>query len=643
MEAIKLYKDSYKITKASSFQKRAFDYCLAHNEDDVYEMIAFDTETTSLAFNMPSILHVNKTDVLCHTAKIFGISLCFPYKKCLMLVWGRLGTKLYSECVRLLENSKNKVAHRIQYDKRVCLANGIKLSGNLHCTLTQARIHWNTRQKVDLKTLTSAVCPELNDYENELKAIIRNIRSSYTRAGYDRNYSNFSFIPDEVISKYAMVDSFICWLLNLELMPKIKKYHLDVYTRELAVISEVIKTEDRGVKFDIREAKTQIKIFEKRRIVLDKKLIKLAGKDFNANSPKQLLQVLLNDINIPQNLLTKKGKVTTAADVLEKAVNKLENPKALKFMITLLNLRSHNKILGTYLKPLLYRAKFNNGIVYCNFNSADTRTGRMSSNGPNLENIPRPKSGKEGHNPIRKCFICRYGYTNFYFDYSQVEMWLFALQANEKVMLKALINGEDVHSATAIEMLGKAALDKDGNVKPEERQNCKAINFGIIYGMGNNGLAEKLQIPTIEAIGLRRTYLEKFPAIQEFVSKCKHNIAVNGCVKDIFGKTYNIEYMKAHKAVNAVVQGACAQIFKEGILNISKKSMLKKCNTLIYAHDEIIIEVPNILSADFINICRCIVKCMISIPQLIDRGIVLKVDVKKSDKSWEDKEDFKIE
>ena len=654
MKSIDLYNEAPKITEVSNFQRGLFDEtlhtCTKKQRDRVFGMVAFDTETTGLTFGAPSYLHLDNMDVLVHDIKVFGISLAIPTKDGLALIWGRYGTPLFEACCKFLEHDFPKVGHNVRYDYRVMRRNGFKVGGELNCTLTMARVFWNRRKRVALDKLVGFVFPEMDGYESELKAVLRNLRSSHTRAGYPKDYVNYSFIPDDIISKYAMLDVFVTWLLNLYFMPHMLDEYKELYDRERRVIPVIADIEDRGVPFNRRRASKESKRLLKRVPTIERKLFKEAGCVFNPNSPKQLLGVLLSNLKIPKSYLTEKGKLTTKKEVLEKAVEKLDKRKNLKvFVQQLLDLRSINKIVGTYLNPLYMRANDNAGIVYCNINPADSRTGRMTSTNPNLQNVPRPVSIEQKHNPVRKCFTCRPGFCNLFFDYKQMEMWLTAITTGETRMLEFLQSGQDIHTATAILVLGEEeALDKNGIIYPHHRQLYKHANFAIIYGMGTPGFAEWMRITKMYAHEVRTAYFEAYPEILAFVDECKHELQTKGYVEDLFGKRYSLNPRDAYKAINALVQGGCAQIFKTGLLKIdryiSKHTGVfryRKPGMLLPIHDEMWMQYP-LDRMEYLSVFVNKIKdCMEQIPQLEAIGIPrLPVDVKISYTDWESKEKY---
>lgn len=645
------HQNALRIIKTGYVQRQVFRHWTEHNRDPVYEALGFDTETTGVTFGVPSILHYGNTDVKVNNVTAFGISLAIPYRNRMALVWGRLGTPLFDECAKLLAVKGPKVAHNSRYDMRVCKTNNIKLRGPVHCTLTEARIHWNSRMQFGLKELTPTVCPELTGYDEVLKRMLTNYKSSYTRSGYPKGYVNYSFLPDEDIREYAMTDSFLCWMLNMILMPKMIEIHKNVYRRERKIIGIVMNIEERGLPFDRINARKEIAALDRKEAVINKRLLRMAGKPFKPLSPKQLLPILL-DMGISKKLLTKRvkgeNKLTTEKKTLEEASLKIDSEKTKKFIKTILQLRSYHKLNNTYMKPLYIKASYNNGIVYGNINPTDTRTGRMAHSGPNLGNIPRPKTGFEKTNPVRRCFVCRHGFENFFADYSQMEMWVFALSAGEKKMLGNLQGGLDIHAQTAIDVIGNEAFLSDGVMDPLKRHHFKQVNFAIIYGMGFKALAVMLDVTEMEAHDMRRDYLATYPRIVEYMAELKHQLIAQGYVEDMFGRRYNIDPRKAYKAVNAIVQGSCAQILKIALIKISKYfKTLESYNGLdasviLLIHDEIMYELaksmPYFMKKEIIKKVEYL---MGDIPQLIKRGIRLKVDTKHSITSWEAKREFK--
>ncbi len=646
-----LYDSALKITEAGERQREIFERWKRRGKDTVYGALGFDTETTSLKFGMPSTLHLgSNTDIVVPDVRVFGISLAIRHKETLALFWGRTGTRLFDECCSLLLCNGPKVAHNAKYDLRALGLIGVDVQPEVNCTLTAARIHWNRKRKVDLNTLTGTVVPDMYGYDDELKGVLRNLRSSYTRNGYPKNYVNYSFIPDEVIAGYAMKDVFITWILNVLLMPHMMREHRIVYRRERSIIQVIKDVERGGMQFDRRRAKKEMHKVRRFSLKLENKLFDIVGDTFNPGSPAQVL-IELRNLKVPKKLLMLNDKLSSQKDVLEKAITKLpKKSKSIKFIKTILSLRSQSKIINTYLMPLTDQANHNNGLVFTNINPTDTRTGRMSSSGPSLHTIPRPNSGYGKYSPVRKCFICTPGCENFFLDYSQMEMWLFAILSGEANMLKTLMSGGDIHTQTAIDVLGKEAYIAQRisrGIDQTKRQDMKAVNFGIIYGMGFKALAKKLEKPEAEGYFLRNAYLDTYPRIVEFMDENKRKLLKYGYVSDIFGRRYNIDPRESYKATNALVQGSCAQILKIAILAIKQdilsRRRYERARLVMPIHDELIFELRRKWMRETkVKFLLEAKDRMENVRQLTDRGIILKVGVKSSRGSWEDKKSFSL-
>jgi len=538
MQPIDLYNNAIYIDSWNLIAKKAFNYwCNKKHKSPIYDTLCFDTETTGIVFGEGAYFKANdKTVIKVQDVFAFNISLCFLYKDRLALVSAECGTELFEQVKYLLSKRGPKVAHNSRFDLKVGIVNNFPIKEPVNCTLTAARIIWNRRKSFGLKALTHLVCPELDGYDAELKKTLTNIKSSHTRAGYPKDYCNYSFIPRDTLNKYACIDVFITWLLNLNLMPEIYKKHKEVYFRERKIISIVKNTELSGVKIDRKQARLEI-VKLKRGIPKDIDLLhKLAGQMFNHRSNKILPQIFLNNLKAPKKFLTKvdKGevKISTDKEHLMKLYNFTKSKKIKLFIDTLKDLRAKEKLLNTYLKPLLLRAKNNRGIVCCEINPTDTVTGRMASKAPNLQNIPRPTTNIKnagGNNPVRKIFVPRAGYINSYTDYSQMEIWLTAITCKEPKLIAPLTSGADIHATVAIQLFGERAFDDNGeeytvliddellNIKinKTKRTQCKKVNFGIIYGMGFRLLAAQIGVTLMEAHEIIQDYFEAYPCIKE--------------------------------------------------------------------------------------------------------------------------------
>jgi len=407
-----------------------------------------------------------------------------------------------------------------------------------------------------------------------------------------------------------------------------------LYAREKKVFHIINKVEARGLAFDTVKAKRKRKLINCKITRLKSQMKVMLDHEVNFNSPPQVLKALLS-IGVPEKLLLKKGKLTTGEKVVQAALRRIKRKQPAKFVKLLMNYRSHCKVSNTYLEPRIKRAEQNNGTLYCSVNPTDTRTGRMAS--PD-HNIPEPTVRRTGRtNPVRECFICRDGFHNYYFDYVQMEMAKFGLLANEERILKGYKRGEDIHRTMAEYIFGKGCSDFQRNV-------TKNISFGIIYGMGIKAMAVLYEMDYEEAKEFYNIYMEEFPSIRAFQEECKQRLQLDGYVRDYFGKIYHLSPHEAYKAVNALVQGSCAQTFKVALINIDKFLTNYPVETyiLLPIHDEFMIESriwrQKTREKQFI---KKISNLMVDIEQLDDYDFKLRVDVAKSKTSWAEKERIK--
>jgi len=418
----------------------------------------------------------------------------------------------------------------------------------------------------------------------------------------------------------------------------------EVYSREKQIFYLINEIEKRGLAFDYKKARRKNKTIKKQLSVPESEM-----QDVNPNSPAQVLSHL-QSLGIPDRLLTKKGKLTTEEKTLQQILSKIRRKKAKEFIKGLLEYRSLKKISSTYLEPLIKKAESNNGIIHCSINPTDTRTGRMASRSPNLLNIPETKVRRTGRtNPVRECFIVRDGFANYYFDYSQMEMGIFGLLAGDERIIKGY-QEVDLH-----DYMAQIIWHQYEDDPKFWRDVTKNINFGIIYGMGIRTMALLYEMKESNARRYYNIYMSEFPSVREYQEECRQRLMVDGYIWDWFGKRYCLSPGEAYKAVNAIVQGSCAQIFKIALIKVSEYLLMDnfidwafstgdiKSNIILPVYDEIQIESQvykdSRLEKYFIN---KIIEIMTEIPQLLKRDFRLRVDVKKTRSNWAAKKGVKI-
>jgi DNA polymerase-1 len=318
-------------------------------------------------------------------------------------------------------------------------------------------------------------------------------------------------------------------------------------------------------------------------------IYRLAGQEFNISSPKQLGKVLFEDLRLPCKKKTKSG-YSTNADVLESIANK--HP----IVPMILEYRTLSKLSSTYVDSLLKQIHAD-GRVHSIFKQTETRTGRISSTEPNMQNIPvRKELGRE----MRRFFIAREGCLLVDADYSQIELRVLASVCGDENMQQAFLSGSDIHTSTAAQVFG---LPEDF-VSPEMRSAAKAVNFGIIYGIGPFSLSKDIGVSVAEAKKYIQSYLDNYPKVTEFMNKTVADGEKNGYVSTIFGRrryipelsasNKNVQAFGKRAAMNAPIQGAAADIIKLAMVKVYRrlKAELPEVHLILQVHDELILEAP---------------------------------------------------
>ncbi len=318
----------------------------------------------------------------------------------------------------------------------------------------------------------------------------------------------------------------------------------------------------------------------------------LAGREFNINSPQQLGRVLFEELGLPSGGRSGKTKqASTAADVLEALAEDYEIAgKVLEY-------RQISKLRGTYVEALPALLRPESGRVHTTFNQTGAATGRLSSNNPNLQNIPiRTALGRE----IRAAFVPRDGWVMVVADYSQIELRLLAHLSRDQVLTEAFIQGEDIHTRTAAEVFGVPPL----MVTPEMRRNAKAVNFGIVYGQTPFGLSQALGIPRSEAEIYIRQYFERYPGVRRWLDQTIARVRETGYAETLFGRRRPIPDIRSRNpnargfaertAVNTPLQGAAADLIKVAMIRIDAflRASGLQSRMLLQVHDELVFEAP---------------------------------------------------
>lgn len=418
-------------------------------------------------------------------------------------------------------------------------------------------------------------------------------------------------------------------------MKALKEKNLDYIFEKIEkpLISIIEKMTERGVVVDTEELKKIKKEYEKEIKKQEKKVWKLAGKEFNINSPKQMGEVLFDDLHL--SIKNHKKTTTGAKSTKESELLKLKGEHLI--IDEIISYREVNKILSTYVEPILKMVD-KEGRLHAEFVQTGTTTGRISSNNPNLQNIP--VSSEKGRR-IRDVFVSTSGFSFVAFDYSQIDLRVAALLSGDKKLITAFKNKEDIHSTVASEVF---SVPKE-KIDNEMRRKAKVINFGILYGMGVNSLKQNLKTSQSEAKDFLNKYFSRFSTLADYIEEVKRLAHQQGYTKTLLGRyryvaglNSPIPYIRAgaeRMAVNAPIQGTAADVIKKASVSVQefldKKNKNKEAFLLLQVHDELIFEVKDEFLKNFID---SVVNIMESVLEKEGYSEVpLEVHVKKG-KSW---------
>jgi len=543
------------------------------NEAEEKGEFAVDTETTSLD---P------------HQADLVGISLSTEIgKACYVPINHSTGNCLKKDEVinklkPLLEDkSVKKIGQNIKFDYIIFYHLGIDMN-SMEDTMLISYVLDAGKNRHNMDTLSQL---HLGHRTISYKNLV----------GTGKKQINFSEVEVNKAAEYASEDADITLRLYNVLKKNLISEKLEnIYELfEKPLIKILAKMEIDGIKVDDKFLKILSKKFENRIQELEKKIFKISEKEFNIGSTKQLGEIMYNELKISSLKKTKKGSFATNAAVLEDLAFKgNELPKLV------LDWRQISKLKNTYSDSLQEHINPNTKRVHTSFLLAATTTGRLASSDPNLQNIPiKSDDGRE----IRKSFIAEKGNVLISADYNQIEMRILADLADVKELKKAFNNNQDIHSLTASQVFN-VDIKK---INSDMRRKAKAINFGIIYGISQYGLAKQIMVSNQEAEKFLKYYFLKFPEIKSYMDSTIKFCRKSGYVSNIFGrrshmtgindKNYNVRNFQERAAINAPIQGSASEIMRLAMIRINKKledKKYNKCKMLLQIHDELIFEVP---------------------------------------------------
>ena len=572
------------------------------------EQIGIDTETTSL-------------DAM--TAQLVGISIAFQAGEAVYIPLGHSMNAapqqldLQNTLGRLkpyLENgSLKKIGQNLKYDQHVFANYGIALRGIAGDAMLASYI---------VESHLGHGLDELSERWLGLPTI-----TYESLCGKGAKQISFADVAVEQATEYAAQDADFALRLEAHLRAQMDEKQLEMYRdMELPVAQVLFEMERNGVHIDRAELAAQSSELGAALLKLEEQAFQTAGQPFNLNSPKQLQEILFDKMGIPTKGLKKtaSGGISTNEAVLEQLAPDYPLPKII------LQNRSLAKLKSTYTDKLPEMISPKDGRVHTTYAQAVAITGRLASNNPNLQNIPiRTAEGRR----VRRAFTAPQGSVIVSADYSQIELRIMAHLSGDKTLIAAFQNGEDVHRRTAAEVFGIAPE----NVSSEQRRYAKTINFGLIYGMGQYGLAKSLGIDNLSAKNFIDRYFARYPGVAEYMQRTKEAAAAQGYVETLFGRRLYLPDIRAKNAnaragaeraaINAPMQGTASDLIKRAMIAVSHRLHLDglQSKLIMQVHDELVLEVIEseleIVKAMLPKVMAEVAQGRLNVPLLAEVGV----------------------
>jgi DNA polymerase-1 len=565
---------------------------------------AIDTETSSL-------------DTM--TADLIGISLaCDEGEGCYIPInhsYEGMPTQLSIDLIQKIlgsvisKNQKKLVGQNLKFDLPMLNRHGINITDFLGDTMLMSYVLNSTGTRHGLDRMAQHYLNyEPMKYEEVVGSASKQI--------------NFAQVEISIATFYAAEDADITLRLFNHLnkmladQPKLLNLLKDI---EYPMLNSLIRVERNGAKIDAKMLSEYSDVLSIKIEELSKTAYEVAGEEFNMDSPKQLVEILYNKLDLPVLKKTPKGQPSTNEDTLQRLAEEFELPK------TIIEYRGLAKLKSTYTDSL---TKIQHPItkrIHTSYQQAVTSTGRLSSTEPNLQNIPiKTPEGRK----IREAFIAEKGNVLISADYSQIELRIMAHLSGDKNLTRAFKNNIDVHSATASEIFN-VPLE---NVTPDHRRSAKAINFGLIYGMSAFGLTRQLGIPRNEAQAYLDTYFERYTGVKDYMESTKELAKKNLFVETILGRKLHVATINdpnglrrkaaERAAINAPLQGSAADIIKKAMIDVDQWIGVNNpdIKMIMQVHDELIFEVKKEFAVDALNEIVKLMECSVKlkIPLIVD-------------------------
>ena len=576
------------------------------------ELIAFDTETTSLDYSKAEIVGVSFAVT---PGKAAYVPLAHNYAG----APDQLNrTEILEQLRPLLEDPlKAKLGQNLKYDTHVLANHGINLCGITHDTMLESYVLNSTATKHNMDDLAQEYLEVTTIHYEDV-------------AGKGAKQIPFQEVPLEQAAPYAAEDADITLRLHHVLMAKLQQQPTlhKLYTEiEIPLISVLARIESNGVLIDAAMLARQSLELAHHIVAIEQQAHDLAGHTFNLGSPKQIQDILYDQLQLPVLKKTPKGQPSTEESVLQELAMDYPLPKLI------LDYRSLSKLKSTYTDKLPQQVDDKTGRIHTSYHQAVAATGRLSSSDPNLQNIPiRSEEGRK----IRQAFIAPKGYKIVAADYSQIELRIMAHLSADAGLLKAFGEGQDVHRATAAEVFGVAP----NQVTTDLRRSAKAINFGLIYGMSSFGLAQQLGLSRSQAQSYIDLYFTRYPGVKNYMDSIREQAREQGYVETLFGRRLYLPEIKSRNAarrqyaertaINAPMQGTAADIIKRAMISTDQWLQLDKpaAKMIMQVHDELVFEVAE----DQVEHCAGTIRAImcsaadLDVPLIVDIGIGINWD-----------------
>ncbi len=571
------------------------------------ELTAFDTETTSINYMVAEIVGFSLS-VTANEAAYIPLAHDYPGAP------DQLPRDDVLHKLRgwLEDDGKKKVGHHLKYDAHILARYDIALKGMQFDSMLESYVLNSVATRHDMDSVA-------HHYLGR-----ETIRYADV-AGKGAKQLTFNQVDLETAAPYAAEDADITLQLHQTLWAQLSEHPglMSIYKDiEQPLVPILFEMEETGVLVDRKMLNTQSGELAKKMIELEAKAHELAGGPFNLGSPKQLQQILFEQLGLPVIRKTPKGQPSTAEDVLLELADDYELPAVI------IDYRSVSKLKSTYTDKLPLQIAESTGRIHTSYHQAVAATGRLSSTDPNLQNIPiRTPEGRR----IRQAFIAPEGQLLLAADYSQIELRIMAHLSEDAGLMQAFADEADVHRATAAEVFG---VTQDA-VTDDQRRSAKAINFGLMYGMSAFGLAKQLGIGRGEAQEYVNLYFDRYPGVKAYMDGIREKASADGFVETVFGRRLYLPEINARNAnrrqyaertaINAPMQGTAADIIKRAMIAVHLwlNDERPGARMIMQVHDELVFEVD----ADNIDTVRDrVIELMnaaatLSVPLRVDVGI----------------------